>query len=119
MAMLGVSFIHVGMLAAAGAVAIPILIHLLFRQRVRNVSIGSVRFLRHVVREHRRRRRVRQWLLLALRSLAVLLLVLLFARPYWNERRGDGVDEEVIVLVDRSASMQARRDVGSPTALER
>jgi len=117
--MFAVSFIHVGMLAATGAVAVPILIHLLFRQRVRDVAIGSMRFLQQVVREHRRRRRVRQWLLLALRALAVLLLVLLFARPYWNERRVDGSDEEVIVLVDRSASMQARRGEGSPSALER
>jgi hypothetical protein len=117
--MLGLSFIHVGMLAATAAVTAPILIHLLFRQRVRNVAIGSVRFLQHVVREHRRRRRVRQWLLLALRSLAVLLLVLLFARPYWNELSRDGMDEEVVVLLDRSASMQARHDEQGPSAYER
>ena len=65
--MLGLSLIHAGFLAAGLAVVIPIVIHLLFRQRSRIESIGSLRFLRQIVKEHQRRRRVRQWLLLALR----------------------------------------------------
>jgi len=114
----GFSFIHAGFLAAGLAVAVPVLIHLLFRQRARNISIGSIRFLQQVVREHQRKRRVRQWLLLALRTLAILLLVLLFARPFFDQTKRGGLDEEVVILVDRSASMQARNGKG-PTALQR
>lgn len=106
--MLGLSLIHAGFLAAGLAVAIPILIHLLFRQRSRLVPIGSLRFLKQIVKEHQRRRRVRQWLLLALRMLAIGLLVLLFARPYWNESARRGLQQEIVLLVDRSASLQAR-----------
>src|SRR5262245_45615751 len=98
--MLGFSLIHVGFLAAGLAVALPIIIHLLFRQKTRTVPIGSVRFLHQVIREHRRRRRVRQWLLLALRMLALLLLALLFARPYFDESYRRGLEQEVIFLVD-------------------
>jgi len=61
---------------------------------------------------------VRQWLLLALRALAILLLVLLFARPFLNQSQRGGLDEEVVILVDRSASMQVRTGQGS-TALQR
>src|SRR5258708_5544817 len=103
----GLSLIHLGFLAAGLAVAVPIIIHLLFRQKTRTLPIGSVRFLHQVVREHRRRRRVRQWLLLALRMLAVLLLALLFARPYRDESLRRGLEQEVVLLIDRSASMQA------------
>ena len=110
--MQGLSLIHAGFLAAGLAVAVPIVIHLLFRQKTRTVAIGSVRFLHQVVREHRRRRRVRQWILLALRMLAVLLLALLFARPYWDASQRRGFDQEVVLLVDRSASMQARNGRG-------
>ncbi len=106
--MQGLNFIHASFLAAGLAVALPIVIHLLFRQRTRTVPIGSVRFLHQVVREHRRRRRVRQWLLLSLRMLAVLLLTLLFCRPYWDKSHLRGLEQEVVILVDRSASMQAR-----------
>ncbi|MFN9201270.1 MAG: BatA domain-containing protein [Planctomycetaceae bacterium] len=104
--MLGLSLIHAGFLAAGLAVAIPIVIHLLFRQRSRIEPIGSLRFLRQIVKEHERRRRVRQWLLLALRMLAIALLVLLFARPYWNDAARQGLQQEVVLLIDRSASLQ-------------
>lgn len=105
--MLGLSLIHAGFLAAGLAVGLPILIHLLLRQKTRVVPIGSVRFLQQVVREHRRRRRLKQWLLLALRVLAVLLLAMLFARPYWNESFRRGMETEVVLLLDASASMGA------------
>ena len=108
----GINLIHAGFLAAGLAVAAPIVIHLLFRQKTRTLIIGSMRFLHEVVREHRRRRRVRQWLLLSLRMLAVLLLVLLFARPYRDESFRRGLHEELVLLIDRSASMQARHGSG-------
>jgi hypothetical protein len=115
---MGLSFIQAGFLAAGLAVALPILIHLLLRQKTRIVPIGSVRFLAQVVREHRRRRRVRQWILLALRMLAVLLLALLFARPYWDALYRRGMETEVVLLIDRSASMGAV-DADRQTALAR
>lgn len=101
------NFIHASFLAAGLAVALPIIIHLLFRQRTRDVSIGSIRFLQQVVKEHRRSKRVRQWLLLALRMLAVLLLATLFARPYWDQAEKQALEREVVLLIDRSASMAA------------
>jgi hypothetical protein len=116
--MQGLSLIHAGFLTAGLAVALPIVIHLLFRQRTRTVPIGSVRFLHQVVREHRRRRRVRQWLLLSLRMIAVLLLVLLFCRPYWDQSHLRGLEQEVVFLLDRSASMQAR-DSGGESSWDR
>src|SRR5262245_21819593 len=106
--MFGLSLIHAGFLAGGLAVTVPILIHLLFRQKTRLVPIGSVQFLHQVVREHRRRRRVRQWVLLVLRMLAVVLLALLFARPYWA-KAVSGLEQEIVFLVDCSASMQIHR----------
>ena len=43
---------------------------------------------------------------MALRALAVLLLALLFARPYLTASGGPGQEREVLVLVDQSASMR-------------
>ncbi len=111
------SFIHFGFLFAGLAVGVPILIHLMFRQRARTMPIGSLRFLQQVIRQHQRRRRLRQFLLLLLRCLAVLLLALLFARPYWDSRFRDALQREVVVLVDRSASM-ATADARGLTAME-
>ena len=105
--MFGMNLIHAGFLAAAAAVAIPILIHLLLRPRARLVSIGTLRFLKLAVKETTRRRKVRRWLLLAMRMAAVLLLALLFARPYLSSSAGLGQDSEVVVLLDQSGSMTA------------
>ena len=104
---MGLGFIHIGFLAAGAAIAVPILIHLLFRQRPRRIEIGTLQFLRIVLRDHARRRRIRRWILLALRVAGVLLLALLFARPYWNTPEGLGSEREAVLLVDRSASMAA------------
>ena len=103
----GLGLIHFGFLAAGVAVAVPVLIHLLLRPRARRVEIGSVRFLKLALRESTRRRKVRRWLLLALRAAAVLLLVLLFARPYLPGAAAEGRDREAILLIDQSASMAA------------
>lgn len=112
------SFIHFGfVLAGAAAMTLPIWIHLLLRQRAKPVDIGSIRFVKNVVRRTKSRQRIQRWLLLALRALAVLLLGFLFARPFLPDTPADGRTREVAVLIDRSASMSARHDDGS-TALD-
>jgi hypothetical protein len=117
-----IQFIYPGFLLASLVMAIPIIIHLLFRQRARKVPIGSIRFLVPVVKEHRRRRKVKQWLLLALRMLGMLFLTFLFCRPYLNRSELLGLQQEVILLIDKSASMQAvdsRGDSSMAQAIER
>ncbi len=104
--MAGLTFVHLGFLAGGAAVVVPVLVHLLLRPKARRMEIGSLRFLQLAVRESRRRRKVRRWLLLCLRALVVLLLALLFARPCLRAG-ADGSEREVVLLVDQSASMAA------------
>lgn len=102
----GFGVIHAGFLVGGAAlVAVPVVIHLLFRRRAPRVDLGSLRFLQVALRDNARRRKVRRWLLLALRAAAVLLLGLLFARPYRSEPEVPGRDRELAILIDRSASM--------------
>src|SRR5207237_9305935 len=70
--------------AAGAAVAVPLVIHLLFRKRYQIIPWAAVRFL--LVAERRHRRRIDQWLLLALRALALLLpLFAMIAATKWSE----------------------------------
>lgn len=70
--------------AAAGAVGLPILIHMLSRQRFQVVPWAAVRFLLTAQKKHKRR--IDRWLLLALRVLALLLpLVGMAAATDWAE----------------------------------
>ena len=102
----GLNLFDKGFLFAGLAAAIPIAIHLLLKQRARRIEIGSVRFLQRVLREHNRMHRIRQWLLLAARVVVALLLALLFARPYFDRTAIDASQREVVLLLDRSGSMQ-------------
>lgn len=70
-------------LALAGviAVSVPLLIHLLFRQRRRPVMWGAMRLLQEALRRHRTRLRLQNFILLALRCLTVLLLGAALAQP--------------------------------------
>jgi hypothetical protein len=98
-------FIQLGFLGALGALLIPILIHLLFRQRSRPMELGTLQFLKVVLRENAQRRRVRRWLLLTLRLACVALAALVFARPYLLATEPGAAERLEVVLIDRSASM--------------
>jgi hypothetical protein len=104
------SFVQASMLAALGAVVLPILAHLLFRRRSRPVDLGTLRFLKVAVRQDTRRRMLKRWLLLALRLSCVVLLALLFARPYRAQFSGGGDTGLTVVLIDRSATMGRKAD---------
>src|SRR5437879_12615648 len=103
-------FVQASLLAAMAAVALPVLAHLIFRRRSRPVDLGTLRFLKIAVRRDTRRRWVKRWLLLALRVNCVVLLVLMFARPYKAESIGGGDTGLTVILIDRSASMDRKRD---------
>ena len=103
-------FVQASLLAALAAVALPVLAHLIFRRRSRPVDLGTLRFLKVAIRHDTRRRTLKRWALLALRVGCVVLLVLLFARPYRVEAIGGGDAGLTVVLIDRSASMDRTRD---------
>src|SRR6476661_4107222 len=103
-------FVQASMLAALAAVVLPVIAHLVFRRRSRPVDLGTLRFLKLAVRRDTRRRWVKRWVLLGLRIGCVVLLVLLFARPYRAESIDSGDAGLTVVLIDRSASMERTRD---------
>jgi hypothetical protein len=106
----GFSFLNGAFLVALAAAALPILIHLLSRRRAREVPFSHLAFLDEITRRKVRRMRLRQWLLLALRTLAIAAIALALSRPVWHgaggaSRRGSST---VVILVDDSYSMEAR-----------
>lgn len=104
------SFLAPLFLVGLGALAIPVLIHLIQRERKRVVEFPSLMFIRRIPYQSVRRRRIRHWLLLAMRAAALALLVLAFARPFFRQGAlaaavTAGGAREVVILLDQSASM--------------
>jgi len=77
-------FTNALMLAGMAALAIPVLIHLLLKRKKKRVQFSTIRFFQLQDEQSSRRRKLRNWFLLALRLLIVSLLVLAFARPYFS-----------------------------------
>lgn len=102
------NFLNPLFLFGVAAAAIPIVIHLFTRRRPREVRFSSLEFLSEVHQSEIRRLKLRQWLLLLLRALAVAALALAMARPALRgSAGGDRASTTVVVLVDRSGSMGA------------
>jgi len=95
------------------AAAIPLIIHLFNFRRPRRVDFSSLAFVRELQKSTMQRVRIKQWLLLALRMLAIACLVLAFARPTLKGSfLGTGGASSVAVVVDNSLSMGLRDDQG-------
>lgn len=116
------SFLVNPWLAVAGAalISVPILIHLLNKRKFRVVDWAAMDFLLDADKKNRRRVRLENLILLALRCLAVLLLGMLLARPFIPTAVTAGLlnaqQYERIIVLDDSLSLQAR--LGNDSAWE-
>lgn len=115
--MLALAFLNPLLLVALPLCAVPIVIHLLNRRRYRRVPWAAMEYLLAAMKRNRKRLRMEQWLVLLLRTLAVLLLVLLVARPQLSGGALLGARTHHVVVLDDSASMTQRS--GSTPLFER
>src|SRR5262245_23846194 len=96
-------------LAGLAALAVPVFVHLIQRERKRVVEFPSLMFLRRIPYQSVRRRRLRDILLLMMRLAALALIVLAFARPFFRrDSLGAAAQKgarEAVILVDTSYSM--------------
>ena len=106
------SFNSPWLLWALFAASVPIIIHLVNRWRHRSVPWAAMEFLLRAARETRGTKKLLHYLILALRVMAVAALVPAFARPLLGSFFGWGSSglNEVLLVLDRSASMDARPD---------
>ena len=90
------------------AVGIPIAIHLLQLRRYKKVYFSNVDALQEIQNENRKQHRLRQWLVLAMRILAVVFVVLAFCRPTIpaKETPTQSGGTAVSVYLDNSYSME-------------
>jgi len=76
-----VSFLNPLALLGLVAVAAPLLLHVFTLQQPKTVDFSSLAFVKEIQESAVRRVRIKEWLLLALRMLAIACLVLAFSRP--------------------------------------
>jgi Aerotolerance regulator N-terminal len=104
-----VSFVFPMLLGGLALVGIPVLIHLIMRQKPRVLPFPAFRFLVQRHRANLRKLRLRHVLLLALRMLILAAICLALARPRaFSEGLGLGGDRPLaaVLLFDTSYSME-------------
>lgn len=104
-------FVQWAMLGWLAAASLPILIHLLNRRRQRETTWAAMEFLLAAIQKNSRRMRLEQWLLLAIRTLLIALLVLAVAEPFL-EQLGvavtSGQRTHKVIVIDSTFSMDYR-----------
>jgi hypothetical protein len=109
------NFLHPEFLYLAPLLAVPILIHLLNRVRYRRMRWAAIKFLMATERRAVRRARLRQILLMVLRTLVLAFALGALAQPIFSGSLGSllGGADQVAVALDASASMSAEDAGGS------
>jgi len=112
-------FLHPAIAGAAFAVAaIPIIIHLLNRRRLRKLDWAAMEFLLAALKRTRRRVRIEQLILLMVRIAMMIVLALFLARPMLSDSEFSWLasalkKEEKIFVLDDSLSMARRHTDGN------
>jgi len=108
-------FVNPGLVAGALLAGVPLIIHLLNRQRHRPTPWAAMRFVLAAYRKTRRRVQLENLLLLLLRMAAIAVLALAVARPFTgSEGPLSGLTEsrrDVAIVIDGSASTGYRSEV--------
>src|ERR1700689_2911534 len=100
-------FLNPWFLAALAAIGLPVYIHLLRRHIVPPQPFSSLMFFERGIQSSTRHRRLRYFLLFALRTALLLLLVLAFANPFIHLAGAGAEGTLLLVAVDNSFSMKA------------
>ena len=115
------SFLQPGCCSALPLVALPIIIHLINQRRYQTIRWAAMMFLLAANRMSRGYARLRQWLIMAFRMLAIAGLVFAVSRPLasgWLGLAAGGRPDTTIILLDRSPSMQQTGRGGGDSKLE-
>ena len=102
------------------AASVPVIIHLLNKRRHKTVQWAAMQFLLKATRESRGKKKLRHILILTCRALGIAALAFAAARPVVSGLLGWGAGtiDTVVLILDRSASMELRSGDGQAAKRE-
>lgn len=107
-------FVHPEILWALGALSIPIIVHLFNFRKFKKVLFSNVEFLKEIKQETQSKSKIKHWLILISRLLALTCIIFAFAQPFIpvagnTQAQGSRV---VSIYVDNSYSMEGENETG-------
>ena len=106
-------FRHPELLYGLFLLVIPVLVHLFQLRRFRKERFTNVKFLKKAILQTRKSSRIKKWLILLFRLLIFASLIIAFAQPYIPTSEEGIRDQETVIYLDNSHSMQAKGQKGN------
>ena len=100
------NFLNPFILFGLGAAVLPVLIHLLSKRKTKELAFPSIEFLDLMKSNRIRSLKLKQLLVMLLRTLIIIMVILAFARPAVNSVFYRNARSSVVVIIDGSASME-------------
>ncbi len=91
---------------------LPILVHLFQLRRFKKQEFTNVKLLKELQIQTRKSATIKKWLLLVTRLLLLTALIFAFAQPFFKAKDFDKKNNELILVIDNSFSMQAKGKSG-------
>jgi len=108
------NFLFPTFLIGLAAIAIPIIIHLFNFRKYKKVYFTNVQFLKELKQESDSKSKLKEWLILAMRILAIACLVFAFAQPFIPGKVKTSQGEKAIsIFIDNSFSMESTNKKGT------
>ncbi len=101
-------FQHPEILYALFLLLIPIIIHLFQLRRFQKIEFTNVAFLKKATLQTRKSSKLKKWLTLLARLLALACIIFAFAQPYTASDTALNAEKETVLYLDNSYSMQAK-----------
>lgn len=105
-------FKHPEILYALFLLLIPIFIHLFQLRRFQKIDFTNVAFLKKVTVQTRKSSKLKKWLTLLMRLLALTCIIIAFAQPFTATKTALNTKKETVLYIDNSFSMQAKGPKG-------
>lgn len=110
-------FLNPSILLGLLAASIPIIIHILNFRKLQKVEFSTLAFLKELQKSKIKKIKIKQWILLLLRTLIIVFLVLAFARPTLDNvsllSNNSSAKTSSVFIIDNSFSMGYVGDDGS------
>lgn len=105
-------FKHPELLYALFLLLIPIIVHLFQFRKFQKEAFTNVAFLKEVSIQTRKSSQLKKWLILLTRLLLFTALIFAFAQPFSANSNAIGSENETVIYLDNSFSMQAKGNQG-------
>jgi hypothetical protein len=110
------TFLNPLILFGLAAAAIPVLLHLFNLRKLQRIEFSTLAFLKELQKTRIRRLKLRQLLLLFLRTLLIVLIVTAFSRPTIKTSAFGGVHAQArtsaVIIIDNAYSMTSTDEQG-------